>query len=78
MWRSGLVSSDPEVLRRVLAAYAEVVAAHGAVAYEISVRTPKRWSGTYWEAERRDVELLVLGDDTWLIGTGFSAERLDA
>lgn len=62
--------------RRVLAAYAGAVAACGAEAYEISARPPQRWTGTRWEPERRDVEALVLGDDTWLVGAGFSAERV--
>jgi hypothetical protein len=72
---SALLAEGP---RRVLAAYADVVAAHGAEAYEIAARPPKRWTGTYWEDERRDVDLLVLGDDTWLVGNGFSAERTEA
>jgi hypothetical protein len=62
--------------RRVLAAYAAAVGGCGAEAYEISARPPQRWAGTHWEPERRDVEVLVLGDDTWLVGAGFAAERV--
>jgi hypothetical protein len=72
---SAILAEGP---RRLLAAYAEVLPAHGAEGYVIREQAPVRWNGSYWEPERRDVQLLLLSDDAWLIGTGFAAERLPA
>jgi hypothetical protein len=62
--------------KQLLSEYAEIINRHGAEVYEIS-------SSSVEALEREDqmardfIELFVLGEDTWLIGVGFSADRLE-
>jgi hypothetical protein len=58
--------------------YTDLINAHGAETYEIS-RAPSIESMEKSQTHETDpIELLILGDTIWLIGVGFSAERLQS
>lgn len=69
----GILAEAPESFA---AAYSEVLPAHGIEPYTVRTEPALRWGEHGWEPERRDVQLLLLAPNDFVIGAGFAAERV--
>ena len=65
----GIIAEGP---RRVMDEYADVLNGH-VEAYVVKTRAPGQWIGDGQKPEQRNVQLLLLGSDSYVVGTGFSA-----
>jgi hypothetical protein len=61
---------------RVMSAYARALESHVAEVYSIRERAPMRWLDLAWQPEDPDVQLLMLEPHDYIIGRGFSAQRV--
>jgi hypothetical protein len=61
---------------RFIRAYSDVLPGHGVEPYIVKERQPQHWLDGSWRVEDAEVELLLFSPDDYVIGVGFSAQRV--